>query len=637
MTSNEIMSLEEADRLYNFSRWGEGYFHINDTGQLCVLPDKNTSGPHIAIDAVVAEMKAQGVQLPAVIRFHDILRAQVIKLNKTFRQVVEDNNYQGQYFGVYPIKVNQMREVVEEIVDAGQDYNYGLEAGSKPELLAVLAHNEQKEALTVLNGYKDEDYIRLALLGRKLGRKIIIVVESFSEFETIIRLAKEMNVEPLVGIRGKMAVQTTGKWASSSGDKVKFGLTTSEILRGIELMKANGFEDSIKLFHFHVGSQIANIRFLKEAVTEGARFFVGLHKLGVKLEYFDVGGGLGIDYDGSRSANDSSRNYSLREYAAAITAGLQEICDSENIPHPNIVSESGRYITAHHSCVISNVVEEISSLGTEVTTKEQSNEHFLVSNMREAFETLNAQNCQEIYHDSQKYKEDAISAFKFGVISLEERATLETLYWQISEKISHFINQAEEVSDELSQLATVQSRQYLCNFSVFQSACDSWAIKQILPVMPITRLNETPNVQCSIADITCDSDGKIKQFIGEDGESETVPMHELKDGEEYHVGLFLTGAYQDVMGDMHNLFGRLNEVHVFSDSDDPENFYIEEIIHGSSSEKVLSTMQYSSEILARSLKKEIDQQIKKGEIKAREGVRLIDFYESCLNDYTYLK
>ena len=633
MPQKHTFSIDDADQLYKFSRWGEGYFQLNTQGQVCVAPNKEQSHSPIAIEAVITEMKEQGIALPAVIRFHDILHSQVKKLNQSFRKEIKDKKYTGQYFGVFPIKVNQMREVVEEIVDAGQDYNYGLEAGSKAELLAVLAYNKNPEALTILNGYKDEDYIRLALLGRKIGRKIIIVVESFSEFETIIRLSKEMKIEPLVGIRGKMSVQSTGKWAASSGDKAKFGLTTSEILRGVELMKANGFEKSIKLFHFHVGSQIANIRFLQEAITEGARFYVGLHKMGVKLEYFDVGGGLGIDYDGSRSSKDSSRNYSLEEYAGDIIAGLQEICDSEKIPHPHLVSESGRYITAQHSCVITKVIEEISSFGSERPTSAQKGEHFLVSNMREAYEKLNKQNCQEIYHDSQKYKEDAVNAFKFGVISLEERSTIETLYWQISEALTDKLAQSKQVSEELSHLAEVQSRQYLCNFSVFQSAADSWAIKQVLPVMPLSRLNEKPTVQCSLADITCDSDGKIKQFIGENGTSKTVPMHELRKDEDYHIGLFLTGAYQDVIGDTHNLFARLNEIHVFSDHTKSKGFYIEESIPGQSAEKVLATMQYSSHSMTQNIKEEI----KKTTLQQNEAISLIDFYQSCLNDYTYLK
>lgn len=622
--------------LYNVLRWGNGYFSINESGHVCVLPERRDDGPAIDILEVIDEIKSQDIPFPTVIRFHDILRAQVRQLNLTFQEAMEESGYQGRFIGVYPIKVNQTREVVEEILEAGDPFDYGLEAGSKSELMAALALNENRNALTVLNGYKDEEYIRLALLGRKLDRKVIIVVENFSEFEMIIRLSAEMNVSPLIGIRAKLSVQGGGRWAGSSGDRAKFGLTSSEILNGIRLLRQHNMTDCLTLLHFHVGSQIPDIRVLKEAVAEAGRIYADLVLSGLNIEYFDVGGGLGVDYDGSRSSTNSSRNYTLQEYAADIVAVLQQICDQVTIHHPNIVSESGRYVTAHHSCVITNVVNIIQTANS-FDTEKTAGEHILVTNMRESASDLTMENYQEIYNDVQQIKLDSIHAFKLGVISLEERAKIETLYWKIMGQIRDVIKRADFVPKELQQIDELRASQYLCNFSVFQSAADTWAISQLLPIMPVTRLDEVPTERCSIADITCDSDGKIDKFIAKNGYDQTLLLHALKKGEDYFIGLFLTGAYQDVMGDMHNLFGRLNEVHIYCDDDDPSDFYIEEVIKGAAAQHVLATMQYSPEMMARTIKRKIDRQVHRGAILPREGVKLIDFYESCLEGYTYLK
>ncbi|MDA3970778.1 MAG: biosynthetic arginine decarboxylase [Desulfobulbaceae bacterium] len=628
---------QDSCELYNVKRWGNGYFSVNDQGNLCVLPEKREDGPKIDFMKVIAEIKAEGIPFPTVIRFHDILRSQVRLLNTTFHEAIAENGYQGRFFGVYPIKVNQMREVVEEIIDAGAPFAYGLEAGSKSELMAVLAYNENSESLTILNGYKDEDYIRLALLGRKLRRKIIIVVESFSEFELIIRLSKEMQADPMIGIRTKLAVQGSGRWSGSSGDRAKFGLTSSEILAGIELLRKNGMVSCLKLLHFHIGSQVPDIRIIKEAVTEAGRVYAHLAKSGINIEYFDVGGGLGVDYDGSRSATNSSRNYTVQEYAADIVTCLQQVCDEMGVYHPNIVSESGRYVTAHHSCVITNVIDIIHQTRLSTDTTAKGDEHVLVSNMRDSAEKLNLDNYQETFNDIQQYKDETTSAFRFGVVSLEERAKIETLYWQIIHRIYGILAEVDFIPEELQQIEELKASQYLCNFSVFQSAADTWAINQILPIMPVMRLGEKPAARCSLVDITCDSDGKITNFISKDGYEQTLLLHDLQPDEDYYIGLFLTGAYQDVMGDMHNLFGRLNEVHIYCDDDDPSDYYIEEIIRGSSAQDVLATMQYSPDIMARSIKKKIDSLVHKGAIIPREGVRLVDFYEKCLAGYTYLK
>ncbi|MEK6624084.1 MAG: biosynthetic arginine decarboxylase [Bdellovibrionota bacterium] len=636
--SNEVQkwTKEEADSVYGHSRWGEGFFDINDKGHLVVLPNKNSKDIKIDVYEVIEEMKAQKLAFPAVIRFHDILRSQVKNLNRAFREVIEEAEYEGRYIGVYPIKVNQLREVVEEVVDAGSPYDFGLEAGSKPELLAVMALNTNQQALTILNGYKDEDYMRLALLGRQLDRSMIVVIEKTSELHTLLRLSKEMGVRPLIGIRGKMSIKGFGKWENSSGDRAKFGLTMAEIMNVVNTLKSEGLGDCLKLFHFHIGSQISNIRAVKDAVTECVRIYSELYKMGIPFEYFDVGGGLGVDYDGSNSTSLSSKNYSMTEYASDIVYGVKQVCDLAGVPHPNIVSESGRAITAHHSCVITNVIGKIDPANVSFSTRKVTGEHVLVTNMRDLDEYLTEKNMQEVWNDASKLKDDCLNAFQLGVLGLEERAKVETLYWQIAKKIYLLAKDKEQIPEIFSSLFDLISSQYLCNFSVFQSAADSWAIHQLLPVMPVHRLDERPLSSSALADITCDSDGKIDQFMGADGICKTLPLHDLKDGEDYYLGIFMTGAYQDVMGDMHNLFGRLNEVHVFADDDDPTDFYIEETIRGGSSRQVLSTMQYNPDFMAATVKRSIDGQVKRGKVTPRQGVKLVDFYEECLDSYTYL-
>lgn len=638
MPKTKKWTIDDSENLYRVNRWGAGYFEIGQNGNLHVTPDPSNTAIRIDFKAVVDEIKQEGIQFPVVVRFHDILRSQVAMLNQAFRDTVKEANYQSKYMGVYPIKVNQTREVVEEIVEAGTEFNYGLEAGSKAELLAVMAMNTNTESLTILNGYKDQEFMRLALLNLKLGRKTIVVIEKFSELILLVKIAKELDIQPLVGVRSKMTVKGRGKWESSGGDRAKFGLTISEIINAARYLKEHGMAESLKLLHFHIGSQLTDIRAVKESITEGAMIYSELYRMGFKLEYVDVGGGLGIDYDGSQSTNDSSRNYSMQEYVSDIVYGMKQVCDLEEVPHPILVSESGRAITAHHSCVLTQVVGEIKAHGKGVDTKQEADEHVLVSDIRELTEIIDQQdNLQEIFNDASQFKEQAIQAFKLRVISLEELGKIETLYWQVMEKVQFRLKELTFIPEEMLELDFALSSQYLCNFSVFQSAADTWAIDQVLPVVPLTRMHERPTVNCSLVDITCDSDGKLDQFISEQGLSNIVPMHQLKSDEEYYLGLFLTGAYQDVMGDMHNLFGRLTEVHIYSYDDDPQDFYIEEVVNGSSVEDVLSIMQYNPNSMAQSVKKMIDSHISQGQMKPREGVKWTDFYEDCLKGYTYLK
>lgn len=638
MTTLSDWSIEEAERVYGVSQWGGGYFQVGENGNVHVTPVPDDPSIRIDFKSVLEEIRNEGVQFPVVVRFHDILRSQVASLNNVFRSTIEEAQYNGQYQGVYPVKVNQMREVVEEIVEAGAPFNYGLEAGSKAELLTVLAMNTNEDSLTILNGYKDDEFMRLALLGRKLGRKIVVVVEKYSELLLLVKVSKELKIDPLIGVRAKMTVKGRGKWESSGGERAKFGLTITEIIKTARYLEEQGMSHCLKLLHFHIGSQLTDIRAVKEAMTEGARIYADLHKMGFPLDYVDVGGGLGIDYDGSNSTNESSRNYSMQEYVADVVYGMKEMCDLEGVPHPNLVSESGRAITAHHSCVVTEIVGEIKSNAAQIDTSENENEHVFLKNMRELADDFDSQtNMHEVYNDASQYKEQALGAFKLRVLSLEELAKIETLYWDIMERLQKWYRKEEYVPEELQELDYSLSSQYLCNFSVFQSAADTWAIDQLLPVVPLTRMNEKPSVNCSLVDITCDSDGKIDQFSVGREITDVLPMHPLKKDEPYYIGLFLTGAYQDVMGDMHNLFGRLNEVHIFSYDDDPEDFYIEEVVKGSSVEDVLNVMQYNPRAMASDVKRFIDKQVSGGKINPKEGVRWTDFYENCLSGYTYLK
>jgi arginine decarboxylase len=634
----ESWTTSDANDIYQISRWGEEYFSVSDRGDLCVNPHKGMKGgPVINMMEVIEEMKNKNVAFPAVIRFHDILRSQVVDLNKTFRSLIEEAKFTGSYFGVYPIKVNQMREVVEEIVDAGAPFNYGLEAGSKPELIAALAMNTNQNSLTVVNGYKDRDLLRLALLGNQLGRKVIVVVEKYTELIDLMKISAEIGVEPMIGLRAKIATKSSGKWASSGGDYAKFGLTITEILQAVKYLKSINKAHCLKLFHFHIGSQIPDIKTIKDSINEGARIYAKLYKEGARLEFFDVGGGVGVNYDGTRSNSPSSINYTTRDYVADVVYILKQVCDLEDVPHPNIVSESGRAITAHHSCVVTQVFGAL-EIGetTNFNTDKVVSENILVTNMRDLSSDLSEKNYQDVYNDATKLKEESISAFKFGILTLDERAKLETLFWKICKKIVTFASLDEYAPDEILQLKSQMASQYLCNLSIFQSAPDTWAIGQILPVLPIHKLHEKPTELCTLIDITCDSDGKIDTFLSADGPTNTVPLHKLT-GEDYYIGLFMTGAYQDIMGDNHNCFGRLNEVHIFCDDDDPTDFYIEEVIFGNQASTVLSSLQYNPETMAQTLKASIDTMVKRGKIRPREGVDLTDFYEACLKSYTYLK
>jgi len=633
-------SIERATQYYNIAGWGAGYFSVNEKGHVVVHPH-GQPGPVIDLMDVVEDLKERNIGLPCVVRFQDVLRARVKQINESFARSVAEQNYAGRYYGVYPTKVNQMREVVDEIVDAGAPYHYGLEAGSKGELLIVLAMNTDPEALTICNGYKDDDYLRLALLGRKLGRKVIVVIEKLSELPELLRIAEEMQVEPMIGLRSKLTTRGIGKWEGSSGDFAKFGLTIPELIHAVRILKEAGKEHCAKLLHFHVGSQLTEIRVVKDAVNEGARVYAKLRKMGLPIEYFDVGGGLGVDYVGTRmNGHSSSINYSMDEYVDDVVYSLQRICSNEGVPEPHLVSESGRAIAAHHSCVIMNVFGHIEIGSAEeiaAASVPQPEEAKIVREMREIVSSLTVRNRAEAYHDGAAKKEEALQMFKLGLLGLEERAVVESLFWKLARGIAEMNRGKKRLPRETRDLGDKIADQYLANFSLFQSAPDHWAFDQLFPIVPLHRMDEPPSRDCTIVDVTCDSDGKIDRFIEGDGVDETLSLHPLRPGEPYYLGMFLTGAYQDILADMHNLFGRVNEIHVFVDDEDPEDFYIEEYIPGETIAKVLSRVQYEPSDLFRRVKNELDQRIKDGTIRPKDGVSLSDFYETVMKGYTYLQ
>jgi arginine decarboxylase len=585
------------------------------------------------------EAQSLNLQTPLLIRFQDLLRHRVEALNAAFNNAIAEQNYGGVYRGVFPIKVNQLREVVEEILDAGKPFNYGLEVGSKPEMFAGLAVHTDNESLIVCNGYKDATFIRMAMIGRKIGKKIILIAEKLSEVRAIIKIAAEMGVEPWIGMRVRLLSKGAGKWATSGGEHAKFGLSTAEILEAIEILREAKMESAFKLIHFHIGSQIPDILTIKRAVREAAMYYAKLHKSGHPIEYLDVGGGLAIDYDGSRSTFHSSMNYSIEEYASDIVYNIMDICDDEKVPHPNIISESGRAIVAHHSVLVVQAFGAIEKTPIEPLTP-RATDHKLIREIIDIDERLSEETLTESWHDLVQIKEQAQNMFEVGLLNLDAKARIEQLYWQIVEKLQLIVLKMdpEEVPEDVNvkNLNIELADQHLCNFSVFQSLLDHWALGQLFPIVPIHRLNERPQLESTLVDITCDSDGKVSKYIDRVDVRETLPLHELRGNDPYYLGIFLTGAYQDIMGDIHNLFGRVNEVHVFLDEDEESGFYIEEEIPGQSVGEVLAMAQYDWRDLEKRMKSQMDAAIKADIVKPTEGMRLLQDFERGLKDQTYL-
>lgn len=626
--------IEDSNELYSITGWGTNYFHINDKGHVAVTPRKN--GVEVDLKEVMDELSLKDVSAPVLVRFPDIIDNRIEKTATCFSKAAEEYGYKGQNFIIYPIKVNQINPVVEEVISHGQKFNLGLEAGSKPELHAVLAVNMNSDSLIVCNGYKDQSYIELALLAQKMGRRIFIVVEKFNELEIITDIAKKLNVRPNIGIRIKLAASGSGKWEESGGDASKFGLTSGELLAALDYIDNNGMKDCLKLIHFHIGSQITKIRRIQNALREASQFYVQLRKMGYGVEFVDCGGGLGVDYDGSRSSNsESSVNYSIQEYVNNCVYTFVDAADNNDIPQPNLITESGRSLAAHHSVLIFEVLEtaELPAMPEEFEVKET--DHELAKDLYEIWDNLSTRTMLEGWHDAQQIREEALDLFAHGLLDLRTRAEIERMYWAVAREINVLAHGMKHAPEEFRSLDKLLADKYFCNFSLFHSLPDSWAIDQLFPIMPIQRLNEYPDRNATLQDITCDSDGKITNFVINQNVSHILPLHSLdrKKG-RYYIGVFLVGAYQEILGDMHNLFGDTNAVHITVDSD---GYRINNIIDGETVADVLSFVQYEPKKMVRSLEIWVKQSIKDGKITLDEGKEFLSTYRSGLYGYTYLE
>ena len=619
-------SIEDSREMYNIKGWGASYFDINEEGNVSVSPCKDEA--QIDLREIVDELSLRDVTPPLLLRFPDILDNRIEKTANCFKRAAEEYEYKAQNFIIYPIKVNQMQPVVEEIISHGRKFNLGLEAGSKPELHAVIAVQCQSDSLIICNGYKDQSYIELALLAQKMGKRIFIVVEKLNELDIIARAAKKLNVKPNLGIRIKLASSGSGKWAESGGDASKFGLTSSELLDALRILDEKGLHDSLRLIHFHIGSQITKIRRIQTALREAAQFYINLHKMGYNVDFVDCGGGLGVDYDGTRSANsESSVNYSIQEYVNDCVYTFVDAANKNGIAHPNIITESGRSLTAHHSVLVIDVLETASLPEMPEEFEAKDSDHQLVKDLYEIWDNLNSKNMLEDWHDAEQIRDEALELFSHGIVDLKTRAEIESMYWSVCHEINTLSKQMKHVPEELRNIDKLLADKYFCNFSLFQSLPDSWAIDQLFPIMPIQRLTERPTRNATLQDITCDSDGKIANFVKEGHLSHVLPLHALRRNEPYYLGVFLVGAYQEILGDMHNLFGDTNAVHV---SVKDGHYHIDQIIDGETVEEVLDYVQYNPKKLVRQLEIWVTKSVKNGKISLEEGKEFLSNYRSGL-------
>ena len=625
--------IEDSEELYNIKGWGASYFGINDKGHVVVTPLKD--GVEVDLRELVDELSLRDVTAPMLVRFPDILDNRIEKISHCFKRASEEYNYKAQNFIIYPIKVNQMRPVVEEVVSHGKKYNLGLEAGSKPELHAVIATNMDSDSLIICNGYKDESYIELALLAQKMGKRIFLVVEKLNELRLITKIAKSLNLRPNIGIRIKLASSGSGKWEQSGGDGSKFGLTSSELLEALDFLAEKKMEDCLKLIHFHIGSQVTKIRHIQTALVESSQFYVQLHRLGFNVEFVDIGGGLGVDYDGTRSGiNEGSVNYSIQEYVNDAISTLVDISNKNNIPHPNIITESGRALSAYHSVLIFDVLETAHLPEWDDDEDISENDHELVRELYQIWDKLNQNTMLEAFHDVEQIRDESLNLFSHGLVDLQTRAKIECLYWSVMREINHIAQNLKHTPEELRSLPKLLADKYFCNFSLFQSLPDSWSIDQIFPIMPLQRLDEKPDKEATLQDITCDSDGKIAAFISTRSVTNYLPVHSLKQKEHYYIGVFLVGAYQEILGDMHNLFGDTNAVHI---SVDEKGYSIDQVIDGETVAEVLDYVQFNPKKLVRTLETWVSKSVKEGKITVDEGKEFLSNYRSGLYGYTYLE
>ncbi|MGH7723909.1 MAG: biosynthetic arginine decarboxylase [Candidatus Eiseniibacteriota bacterium] len=632
---NEIRAwtIRDAAETYNVNAWGGGYFRINDAGHIQVTPE-GPEGPGVDLYDLVLDLEKRGLGLPLLIRFSDILNSRVKTLCECFNNAIREYGFNGQYRGVFPIKVNQQHHVVEELVRYGRPYNLGLEAGSKPELLVALALQDNPDALLILNGYKDEEYVETAMLAQRLGRYPIIVVDRFRELDLIIQTSKRLGIRPHIGVRVKLNAKGAGKWSESTGDRSKFGLTATELIQLTERLREEGMIDCLELVHFHIGSQISAIRAIKESMREAMRFYVELAGAGAGLRFIDVGGGLGVDYDGSQTNWASSTNYSVQEYANDIVAAVLDACNERGLPHPHIVSESGRALVAHHSVLVFNIldVNEVLS-GQAIPPPVAKDEHPVIQSLAETWRGITRKNFQEAYHDALQLKDEATSLFNLGYLDLQQRARVEQLFWGSCDSIVKIIRELEYVPDDLEGLQKGLADTYFGNFSVFQSAPDHWAVKQLFPVVPLHRLNERPTRRGVFADLTCDSDGKMDRFIDLRDVKTSLELHPWN-GQPYYMGVFLVGAYQEILGDLHNLFGDTNAIHVRVEKD---GYFIDHVVEGDSVTEVLGYVQYDRADLVRRVRRASEDALRRREISFEESALLLRRFEEGLSGYTYLE
>lgn len=625
--------IEDSAELYNINGWGLNYFTINNKGHVAVTPRPDYAS--VDLKEVMDELQVRDITAPVLLRFPDILDTRIEKISNCFAQASKQYDYKANSYLIYPIKVNQIREVVEEIVSYGKKFNIGLEAGSKPELHAVLATNIAENALIICNGYKDESYIELALLAQKMGRRIFLVVEKLNELRLIADIAKRLKIRPNIGIRIKLSSSGSGKWEESGGDQSKFGVDSSELLEAIDILRRRDMTDCLKLIHFHIGSQITKIRRIKNALREATQFYVQLSKMGFSIEFIDIGGGLGVDYDGTRnSASESSMNYSIQEYANDAVSALVDVCIKNDLPQPNIITESGRSLSAHHSILVFEALETTHLPEWKDNEELEPGAHELARELYEIWDRLDQPRIFESWHDALQIREEALDLFSLGMLDLKTRAQIEKLFWSIAREVGDIASSMKHAPEELRKIARMLPDKYFCNFSLFQSLPDSWAIDQVFPIIPIARLDEKPQRTCTIQDITCDSDGKIANFITSSGLSSSLPIHVLRQGESYYIGVFLVGAYQEILGDMHNLFGDTNAVHINVYRD---HYEIEQVIDGETVAEVLDYVQYNSKKLARNVETWVTASMKAGAISPEEGRDFLSTYRSGLYGYTYLE
>lgn len=624
--------IEDSAELYNITGWGLKYFSINNNGHVQVTPREGCAS--VDLKELMDELQIRDITAPVLLRFPDILDNRIEKISRCFKQAAEEYKYGAQNFIIYPIKVNQMRQVVDEIVSHGKKFNIGLEAGSKPELHAVLATNIDEHNLIICNGYKDENYVELALLAQKMGRRIFLVVEKLNELHLIARLAKRIGVRPNIGIRIKLSSSGSGKWEESGGDHSKFGLNSSELLEAVDALAKYKMEDCLKLIHFHIGSQITKIRRIKNALREATQFYVQLTKMGFSIDFIDIGGGLGVDYDGTRSsASENSMNYSIQEYANDAISAIVDACEKNGLKQPNVITESGRSLSAHHSILIIETLETTQLPVWNDNEEVSDSDHELARELYQIWDRLGQQSLLESWHDALQIREEALDRFSLGMLDLHTRAQIEKLFWSVAREVNDIAKTMKHVPEEL-RISKMLPDKYFCNFSLFQSLPDSWAIDQMFPIMPISRLDEKPTRTATIQDVTCDSDGKINCFISSHGFSNALPIHPIKNGESYYLGVFLVGAYQEILGDMHNLFGDTNTVHV---SVHKGGYEIEQIIDGETVAEVLDYVQYNPKKLVRNVETWVTRSMKSGKITPEEGREFLSNYRSGLYGYTYLE